>query len=237
MMPGNKPTRVAMNRLRRASTFLVALTLCGCAVAPGSTAPAQNLGLSRLRIEPQFVGTDGTPVGIDALPRPPVFAFRLKPGSLFGVSLFSTVELERLDKGRQLAIDFNAWLEVAARRSLPASDGRVSGGVRISPAETRFAQVSPLVYAQDNDQHDELLGLRSYFEDAGDQSANLIYFDRACKLEGTFHPNSGRRTVTVDIKIAGPGFYLLSYVSGPSQEKYWLVLNPHAEMIRVVTRL
>ena len=236
-MPGNKPTRVVMNRLRRASTFLVALILCGCAAAPSSTAPTQNLGLSGLRIEPQFVGADGTPVGSEALPHQPLFAFRLKPGSLFGVSVFSTVELERLDKDRQLAIDLNAWLEVAARRSLPASDSRVSGGVRISPAETRFAQVSPLVYAQDAGQHDEQLGLRSYFVDAGGQAANLIYFDRACKLEGTFHPNSGRRTVTVDIKIAGRGFYLLSYVAGLGQEKYWLVLNPHAEMIQLVTTL
>lgn len=216
---------------------MVALALCGCVAAPSCAAPLQNAGLSRLRIEPQFVGTDGTPVGSDALPRQPVYAFRLKPGSLFGVSLFSTVELEHLDNDGRLAIDLNAWLEVAAQRSLPASDARINGGVRISPAEARFAQVAPLVYAQDTGKDEEVLGTRSYFADAGDQSANLIYFDRACRLEGTFRPNSGRRTVTVDIRIAGPGFYLLSYVAGLGQEKYWLVLNPHAEMIRLVTRL
>ena len=228
-----------MNRQRRASTLLVALALCGCAAAPDSRVPPENFGLGRLWIEPQFVGADGNPIESDSLSGQLVFGFQLTPGSLFGVGMFSIVDLGRFDKSGELVVDLKSWLAVATRRALPASDARVSGGVHIAPAETRFAQVSPLVYLQDTgkQQRSSVLGLRSYFVDAGEQTANLIYFDRACRLEGTFRPNSGQRTVTVDIKIPGPGFYLLSYVAGVGNEQYWLVLNPHAQMIRLVTRL
>ena len=218
---------------------MAALTLCGCVVVPQSSLPAENTGLHGLRIELQFENTRGDPVDGSSLPARPVPAFHLKPGSLFGISLFASIDLQRFGGRRDdLVVELDDWFAVAAQRALPASDGRVSGGVRIVPAETRFAQVLPLVYAQAPGKPvPALLGTHSYLMDAGAQVANLIYFDRACRLEGTFRPNSGRRTVTVDIKIDGPGFHLLSYVAGLGDEKYWLVLSPHAEMINLMTTL
>jgi hypothetical protein len=229
----------------RILAFLAALALCGCAGSPQQAAApaAGNSGLHELRVELQFEKPNGDPVDARSLPSQPVPAFTLKPGSLFGVSLFASVNLERFggrrnNQANNQMIALDDWSAVAAQRSLPSSDGRVSGGVRIIPAEARFAQILPVVYVQPpGESNPQLLGTHSYFMDAGAQVANLIYFDRACRLEGTFRPNSGRRTVTVDIKIDGPGFYLLSYVAGLGNEKYWLVLSPHAEMINLTTTL
>jgi hypothetical protein len=227
-----------MKLRQRAFVFLAAVMLCGCVSAP-QPGPAENAGLHRLGVELQFESADGSAVDSASLPGKPVPSFQLKPGSLFGISLFSPVDIGGFAGPQDdLVIDLDDWFAVATERSLQASDGRVSGGVRISPSETRFAQVLPLVYVQaPGKQTPTLLGKHSYFMDAGRQVANLIYFDRACRLEGTFRPHSGRRTVTVDIGIEGPGFYLLSYVAGVGNEKYWLVLSPHAELISLMTTL
>jgi hypothetical protein len=223
----------------KAALLLSVLCVMGCAgTAPKEPMPG-NAGVHSLRFQPVFESFGGTLIKNRNLPKGRIFAFRLKPGSLLGGSLYGTVDLQRISSTRDaLTLDLDSWMPVAWDKALSVSGARIRDGVSIEPAETRLAQVLPLVYAEGSGPlGGRFVGNHSYFMDEGEQDADLMYFDRACRLKGDYRQDVGRRAVTVDIEIPGPGFYLLSYVAGLGRDKYWLVLTPFASSINLVTRL
>jgi hypothetical protein len=219
------------------AVLLGMLAAAGCAAPAPSQAPL-NAGMHSLRFEPVYENASGTPIKSSSLPKEQIFAFRLKPGSLLGGTLFATVDLQRFSSARdKLVIDLDSWMASATRKALPVAGTRVRDGVNIEPLDTRIAQVLPVVYSEGTGRlGGRFLGSHSFFMDEGEQDVDLMFFDRACHLRGTYQPDGARGTVTVDVEIPGPGFYMLSYVAGLGRDKYWLVVSPHANTLSLVTR-
>ncbi|HEY4368513.1 MAG TPA: hypothetical protein VGN07_14850 [Steroidobacteraceae bacterium] len=223
----------------KAVLLLTVLCMTGCTATTRQEPTPENAGVHSLRFQPVFETFGGALIKNSNLPKGRIFAFRLKPGSLLGGSLYGTVDLQRVSSTRdKLALDLDSWMPFAWDKALPVSGTRIRDGISIEPGDTRLAQVLPLVYSEGSGPlGGRFVGSHSYFMDEGEQDADLMYFDRACHLKGAYQQAVGKRTVTVDIEIPGPGFYLLSYVTGLGRDNYWLVLSPFASTINLVTKL
>jgi hypothetical protein len=221
------------------AALAAALALIACEGTPVQL-PVENTGIRQLAFTATFEGANGKPVAATvALPKKQSFDFQLRSGTLLwgdGTGR-ATVEVPGfLRNGRdRLVLNGDAWASIAAKYAEPwiKDTARI---VRVTPPETRVARIVPYAYTiGDVRIGARFIGEFSFFRDGDGRPVTLVYFDRACRLEGVMEERSNW-ILRADLQIPGPGFHALALAEGLNG-RHQLVLEDAAAVIELVTRL
>lgn len=200
-----------------------------------------NDGIHTLHLSPSLQASDGTPLAIDDSNVAPlnrrVYQFRLQPGTLGLGGEHAPRPIQAItlrEEGYQVDLDF--WIREAAPRLAPMTKSTARLGLRVSPEGTRLARIFPLVLRPSGSRINVpgRLGRRDYFTDQERRITYLIFFDRACRIQGAL--DLGGDSLTADVEVPGPGLHALVVVEGEGGKR--LVLAPPSlRALHVVTVL
>jgi hypothetical protein len=192
-------TRRFSSLARIAIVLALALgSLAGCAVLMLSGVDSRAQGEKSLTMT--LVRSDGTinstfqsPLQLDAM-------FAMIPGGLGGAPLEKDQMLVPASFGKPFRVDLDALQRSARAHATPPSVEFFEQGFTVSPPQTRLLRVGTFMF--DAEKKRILAG--GAINDADLKSGYLLmYFDRACKVEGQTQTGGVERNVEINIDFPG----------------------------------
>jgi hypothetical protein len=211
------------------------------AIAAGCTTPASVVEPTpeRISIAAQFVDAQGNPIASLADTSGMFLATGAIAGSLWGAAPV-TIQSVPIKDLSHIELDIRTVENGGASHAGPIAQLASAAGVTMTPAETRFARVSLLLYGT--------AALRDRWTDSvsvDDATIKMVlaYFDRPCRFTGVIRPSGEvKRTVTYDVNVdkagvrwislvpVGPNAYLAQTASTSTAVK--ILLTPMASIVR-----
>ena len=82
----------------------------------------------------------------------------------------------------------------------------------------------------------QVLGKFTTMGDHADRQVMLAFFDRPCRIEGTWAPKGAQFSISMDVNIPGPGLHALAWVKeSDAPKRYRLVLDNSLSELQFVT--
>lgn len=202
-----------------------------------------NDGLKAFTFSPRLQSRDGTVIADDDRALPPksrrVYEFLMRPG-IFGAESDvlrtpRTLKAVTLD-GDSFPIDIAPWMPAVMQSVAPKPKFLGRFAVHISPAETRFAGIFPLVVTPGVYRfYVHKLGRYDYLSDREGRRLMLAFFDRPCRIQGVWGTEEGETRLTIDVQVPTSGLHSFVVVDDEPGKQH-VVLGPSSlRDIEVVT--
>lgn len=177
--------------------------LAGCVFVPtGEPVAVTNSGLHSLRVVPRYEYANGARFRIEDDPDIRVL-FDLVRGDLIGAPTRSIHDVVLPEAG--IVLDLDALNERVGRAAQTISHRAGSSRLSVIPRDTRFGRVGHVIY---QDSTGSSLGSTKFVNPKDETTMMLVYFDRACRVNGNFWGRQGK--ASVNVTVDSPGFHLIT---------------------------
>lgn len=187
--------------MRTCLVTLLVFLLGGCVSTPLQTTPeAGAIGVLHTRVE--YMDRQHRHVPAKYNPRQVTLVFPLIPGQIFGNPDSKPVFIKALEGKLEFSLALDASVAETDSAALSLRDVRVTRGLQVSPAATRFARLATFAF---NSNTGAEVGGAGFIDAQSRDHLILIYADRACRITGTLH--TGDEQHRHDIVLPGRGFH------------------------------
>jgi hypothetical protein len=170
-------------RLAKLVTVMGLVLVTGCAVTPPALIEPQVAGAGGRILS--FIVIDRRTQLLETMPdtRTLHASLRAIPGALYGVPSRQHAQLVPMHPGMNFELSMTALEAAIAPLAATATPAMRAGGIRMVPDSTRIARVGTVVF--DSALQRDVLGAGFIDAEATPSTdVSLVYFDRACDLEG-----------------------------------------------------
>mgnify|MGYP006909085488 FL=1 len=166
--------------------------------------PSDSRGMTSLDVSVEYLSEDRGVLSRKYFPQGVVLAFPYIPGEIFGTPRSRPLFQKNINHNDHFTLNLADALPRMEEEARPLLQTWQETGLAIEPANTRLVRIGTFPF---DAKTREPIGGGGFIEENSKDNLILMYFDRACHIQGGFEINE--EIFSHDIKVPGRGFHFI----------------------------